>query len=79
MQGKAAPVPARGKDERRKEERMYSKGRREREAGTVWAVGETPEWFSMTGCRGDGREWGKGWELISLTQGFWGFGHSGTL
>lgn len=50
LQGKAASVPARGKDE----------SRREREAGTIWAVCETPEWFSMTGCRGDGRELGEG-------------------
>lgn len=39
---------------------MYSKSRREREAGTVWAVCETPEWFSMTGCRDDGRGLGGG-------------------
>lgn len=60
LQGKAASVPARGKDERSKEEKLYSKSRREREAGTIWAVCETPEWFSMTGCRGDGRELGEG-------------------
>lgn len=39
---------------------MYSKSSREREAGTVWAVCEIPEWFSMTGCRDDGRELGGG-------------------
>lgn len=39
---------------------MHSKGRRGRKVGTVLAVYGTPEKFSMTGCRDDGGQLGKG-------------------